>query len=176
MKLLGWVKLLLFISAYTPLLLIFVLRYVDFPSICFWFFVSSILLINLIWIPIFKIAKGWPITEFTVEKSMNRTSDALDYIVAYIIIFLGFQFRVWQDIATIIILLIVIFFIYIHSNLIFINPILNIFGYKIHDVEVQVGGKIKTNIILITKEFKMTSGEKLFAKQMSDNIYLGVKR
>jgi len=165
-----WVKSLLFVSAYTPLLLIFILRYFDFHSKDFWICVTALLLANLIWVPVFRIARGWATSTFTVVKSKNRTSDALDYIIAYVIVFLGFQFEQWQDVASIIILLIVIFFVYIHSNLIFVNPLLNVFGYKIHDVEVHTG----ESIVLVTKEFMLVLGAHIDTKNMSDNIYLEV--
>lgn len=166
-----WVKILLFISAYTPLFLIFILQYTDFHTRYFWIFVSVLVFINLIWIPIFKKTKGWTISEFTVKKSFNRTSDALNYIIAYIIAFLGFQPDKWQDLISLILLLMVIFFIYIHSNLIFVNPLLNIFGYKIHDVEVMEGG----NIVLLTKKNQLKVDENIEVQNMSDNIYLEVR-
>ncbi len=165
-----WVKCLMFISAYTPLLLIFILRCFDFHSKNFLFCIAILFLVNLIWVPVFKITGGWGTRTFTVVKSKNRTSDALDYIIAYIIVFLGFQFKQWQDVASIIILLVVIFFVYIHSNLIFVNPLLNVFGYKIHDVEISTG----ESIVLVTKKFMLVQGRTINTKIMSDNIYLEV--
>lgn len=167
-----WVKILLFVSAYTPLFLIFILRYIDFHTIYFWISVTILVIINLIWIPIFKMTKGWTKNTFTVKTSVNRTSDALNYIIAYIIAFLGFQFDLWQDWASLIILLVVIFFVYIHSNLIFVNPLLNIGGYKINDVEAVEGG----NLVLITKRNTLRKDEKIEVKNITDNIYLEVSR
>ncbi|MBU7046197.1 MAG: hypothetical protein HXS54_07130 [Theionarchaea archaeon] len=162
-----WVRSLLFVSAYTPLLLIFALQYFDVRSSDFWICVVALFLANFIWVPVFIVSRGWSTRVFIVKKSKNRTSDALDYIIAYIIVFLGFQLEKWQDAASIIILLTVIFFVYIHSNLLFINPVLNIFGYKIHDVEIVTG----ENIVLITKRFKIRPGN-IETKKMSDNIYI----
>jgi len=165
-----WVKILLFISAYTPLFLIFILRYIDFNTLYFWIGIFVLIVVNLIWIPVFRIAKGWTKNRFTVKKSINRTSDALNYIIAYIIAFLGFQFDKWQDWTALIILLTVIFFIYVHSNLIFVNPLLNICGYKIHDVEVIESG----HLILITRKNILKENENIQVKNLSDNIYLEV--
>ncbi|MBU6996578.1 MAG: hypothetical protein HXS41_06280 [Theionarchaea archaeon] len=166
----GWVRSLLFISAYSPLLLIFIIKYFEMGSRDFWISILVLSLVNSIWIPVFVIARKWNPVVFNVRKSKNRTSDALDYIIAYIIVFLGFEFNQWQDVASIAILLIVIFFVYIHSNLIFINPLLNVFGFKIHDVEAVTGG----NIVLITREFKLARKQRIQATRMSDNIYLDI--
>jgi len=165
-----WVKILLFISAYSPLFLIFIVRQIDFNTFYFWTGIFILVIINIIWIPTFQIAKGWTKSRFTVKKSVNRTSDALNYIIPYIIAFLDFQINKWQDWATLIILLLVIFFVYIHSNLIFVNPLLNICGYKIHDVEVIESGYF----VIITKKNILKAGEKIHVKNLSDNIYLEV--
>lgn len=165
-----WVKSLLFISAYTPLLLIFILRYTDFHSREFWIYFFALVLVNLIWVPVFKITKGHAVDTLMVKASKNRSGDALDYIIAYIIVFLGFQFEKWQDVASIFILLIVIFFIYVHSNLLFVNPLLNFFGFTIHDVEL-VGGE---NLVVISKRFGLPHHAPITAKYMSENIYLEV--
>jgi hypothetical protein len=77
-----WVRSLLFISAYTPLLLIFVVRYFDYHALDFWILVFMLFLVNLIWVPIFMIVRGWASKPLTVAKSKNRTNDALDYIIA----------------------------------------------------------------------------------------------
>lgn len=170
-----WVKFSLFISAYTPLFLIIILKYIDFNFInpcsitIILIYSIPIIISNLIWIIIFKITKEWTKQTFTVKKSVDRTSDALNYVIAYIIAFIGFQFIKWQDWVSFIILLIVICFIYINSNLIFVNPLLNVFGYKIYDIEVEEGG----NIILITKKKSIKINEKIKMRFLSDNIYLG---
>jgi len=64
-------------------------------------------------------------------------------------------------------LLAVIFFVYVHSNLIFVNPLLNICGYKIYDIEAVESG----SIVLITKRNRLRENEKITVKNMSDNIY-----
>lgn len=112
-------------------------------------------MINLIGIPIFRLTRGGTKSTFTIKKSINRTSDALNYIIAYIIAFLGFRFELWQDWVSLFILLAVIFFVYVHSNLIFVNPLLNICGYKIYDIEVVESG----SIVLITKRNRLIEGK-----------------
>jgi hypothetical protein len=102
-----------------------------------------------------------------VKKSVNRTSDALNYIIAYIVTFLGFKFNTWQDYLSLTILLVIIFFIYVNSDLIFVNPLLNVIGFKIISVEVKEGGEI----ILITKNSTIKSDDKIFVKNITDNIY-----
>lgn len=164
------IKIILFISAYTPLFLIFILRYLEVQMILFWVLICILIFLNSIWFLLFKLTKKWTSKTFTVKNSVNRTSDALNYIIAYIIAFLGFQFEKWQDWIALIILLFIIFFIYINSNLIFINPILNIFGYKIQDVETSLG----EHIILITKKNKLEPDTEIQVKDFSENVFLEV--
>ena len=165
----SWVKSLLFISAYTPLFLILILQYMSSSKT--WLVAGLIFLciINLIWVLIYIISKKWTIKGYTVKKSVNRTSDALNYIIAYIITFLGFSFNTWQDYISFIILFVIIFYIYINSDLIFVNPLLNVLGFKIISVELNEGGG---EIVLITKNSSLKTNDKIYVKNITDNIYL----
>lgn len=162
-----YVKLLLFISAYTPLFLILFIQYIQFLSPLFIVSILLLALINSVWFVIFYISKSWTVSEYTVKKSVNRTSDALNYIIAYIVTFIGFKFNTWQDYLSLAILLVIIFFIYVNSDLIFVNPMLNVIGFKIISVEVKEGGEI----VLITKNSTLKDDDKIAVKNITDNIY-----
>ncbi len=73
-------------------------------------------------------------TQINVKKLKDKTSNALNYVIAYIIAFIGFEFQTWQDWVIFLLLIFIIFTIYTNSNLIFINPILNLIGYKIYKI------------------------------------------
>lgn len=165
-----WVKILLFLSAYTPLFLIFILRYVEFNSAWFWGGIVLLILVNLSWVVVFRIAHGWTKNTFTVKKSINKTSDTMNYVMAYVFAFLELQFSKWQDAASLVLLLVIVLFIYVSSNLIVVNPLLNLFGYRIYDIEVVEGG----DIMVITRKNKVKLNEKINVKHLSDDIYLEV--
>ncbi|MHA1285195.1 MAG: hypothetical protein ACTSQP_22070 [Promethearchaeota archaeon] len=164
----NWVKLFLFISAYTPLFIILIVKYIELMSICFWIFIILLFFANMILYLILKKAKKWTRIRITVQKSENRTADSLNYVIAYIIPFIDFNFNKWQDIFSITILMSIIFIIYINSNLIFVNPILQLIGYKIHNIE-DINNR---KYIIISKKSKFLKDEEIYIKNITNDIYL----
>ena len=161
------IKLLLFISAYTPLFVILLIKNFDYSQIIFWVIITLLILADVVLLIIFKISKQWTNQEIKINDYTNRTSDALNYVIAYVIAFLAFNINLWQDIASLIILLIVTFVIYINSNLIFVNPLLNLLGYKFYEVTNDYGNKT----IIITKK-EVIKGKILKVKNFDKMIYL----
>lgn len=71
----------------------------------------------------------------------NRTSDTLNYILTFIIPFLSLNLTNYTDIFCILLLLVTISVVYINSNLLYINPVLNLMGYTTF----EINGKILNN-------------------------------
>lgn len=163
-----WLKFVLFLSSYTPLFLIISIRYytvnnsLDLPL----FLIILSIAANIIMYSYIRASKTNPSREVTVKRSINRTSDSLNYIITYIVGFIGLQFGI-GDLFTLLILIGVIFIVVIRSNLILINPILNIVGYSFYGIEVEGGG----NIVVITKK-DLKDGDKLIIKLINNGVYL----
>ena len=66
-----------------------------------------------------------------------------------------------------IIILVLIGWIYIKTNLFYTNPTLAVLGYHIY----KVTSNTKSNIIIITRK-KVFIGDALFLKEIDDKIYL----
>lgn len=83
-----------------------------------------------------------------IEKISNRNSESIGYIATYIVPFLFQNFNTWYEIFALIFLMIIIYRIYINSNLLLINPILG-FVYSIYEIEYkQQNGKIRCGLII----------------------------
>lgn len=165
-----YINLFLFISAYTPLFIILSIYLLEE------YFVLSLILIiitviaDLIFYLLIKGSKNFTETVYTVKNSENRTANSLNYVVAYVVAFLGISFSKWQDFVTLIIIMATIYVVFINSNLIFVNPLLNVFNYRIFSIEVEEGGKI----ILITKTKKLEKNDKINIRNIADDIYIEV--
>ncbi len=166
-----WVKALLFFSAYTPLFIILILKNIDPCNIFFYISLGLLVLLNLILILIFRrVAKKINQKKVNIKEMKDKTSDALNYVFPYIIAFIGFEFQTWQDWVMFLLLIFIIFTIYTNSNLIFINPMLNLIGYKIYKI-VTIDN---SSIIILSKKKKIDKNSILTIKNISDNIYLEV--
>jgi hypothetical protein len=163
----NWVKFLLFASSYTPLFLILILQYLEIDDWKFLVGLISLAVINVVWILLLFFVEKWGRRDFTVKKAVNKTSDTLNYVITYVVALVSLDFTKWQDWVSLLILLSVIYAIFIHSNLLFVNPMLNLFGYKFYEVEVKEGG----TVTIISKK-RLKADMKISIKKISDDIFI----
>lgn len=85
----------------------------------------------------------------TILKIENKNNESIGYIATYIVPFLFQSFNGWYAPFALIFLMIIIYRIYINSNLILINPILS-FKYSLFEIEYKrQNGKIKNGLVII---------------------------
>lgn len=169
------VQLGLFLSAYLPLFLILAIKN--------WFNEITIILLlavflySFIWFLILWIRKNDTTDSFIVTSVENRSKDALTYLVPYIIAFVSFDMTKWQDLTALFVLLVILFVVYVNSDLLYINPLLAFFKYQIYSVEVRktaAGCDEKRWEITVLCREKVRVGDTLRVKDLSDNVFLGV--
>lgn len=106
-----------------------------------------------------------------INDVKNKNSEAINYIGTYIIPFLFQNYSSFYELFSIAILLIVIYFIYINSTLILINPILNI-RYNLYEIGYSQGIN-NCYGMLITKIKYLEEGDKILLKRIGHKLYLG---
>lgn len=130
-----WVRIMLFISSYYPLTVIFALLnwnnhtkwslgIVAIGTICLVFTAFYLFILP-------GMQAEMRLTVRTVER---RDSDVLNYFAAYIIPFVTIPFDQWQIGVAVLILIGVLCIIYVNSNLIAVNPMLNLIGFHLYAV------------------------------------------
>ena len=124
------VSLVLFLSAYSPLMFILLIKDMDFSQR---FFVrsptfSGILLLLAVAstaITLFtvkNVAAGLPVT---VTKAANKSGDMFGYTIPYMLSFIRIDFGEWQIIASLVLFLAVLFIMAYRTQTVFINPVLS---------------------------------------------------
>jgi hypothetical protein len=173
----SWLKLVLFLSSYSPLFLIIAILNVKLNDI---YKVKDIIPQDKIWLVIVMLALFilpnailfylikrvrffQPIKEKT-NSFINKNSDVMNYIVTYLIPFLSFNFDKLNQTIAFAILIFVLAIVYIHSNIFYINPILIISGYKIYE--------INDKYLIITK-LTVKREKRLKLYRIHDNVYVG---
>lgn len=191
-------KFIFFITSYTPMWSIFLLK-IYFTEkntnteIFFYEFISicntninikqgiMIFLVLLIFFSIYKLlnilnpkdCKSSPIKIISVKNI------SIDYLTNYFSLYL-FPFFALEivNILTIVILIIILLlssYLYVKNNILYINPILNLLGYSIYDVEIELNSfseKKITRVSLITKREKYEIPEEISVLyKFEDNIY-----
>ena len=171
----SWVKLGLFLSSYLPLFLIFAIR--NWPNCLANSMLGFVIIYSLVWAAIIWITKNTTIESYKVLKVDNKAKDALSYLIPYIISFVSFDLAKWQDIVSLFILLVIIFAISMHSELIYINPMLYLFEYRVYDVEVckpYLGCETNINRIVLIANREIKKNTKINVKDLEGNIMLDV--
>lgn len=138
----------------------------------------TIILIGLlgIYVFIFRISRSTQTngTNIQVTEVKNRNSESINYIATYIIPFLFQDFSLGFDLLSLVILLVVIYFIYINSTLLLINPLLNLL-YSLYEVEFLDNSKPQKGLI-ITKEKYLEENDQMVFKKIGHKLYFGIMR
>jgi len=82
-----------------------------------------------------------------VVNASSRDSEAMSYIVTYLLPFLGLDSQSLADRVSLGIFLAMLAVLYVGSNLIHMNPMLNLVGFRIFEIESEDGKRT----ILITR-------------------------
>ncbi|MDP3918781.1 MAG: hypothetical protein Q8Q35_02660 [Nanoarchaeota archaeon] len=162
------IKTILFLSSYTFLFLIFILKNLNNQTLVY-SLVGIILLSNIMLFISIKRCKSLA-DEFVKIKSVeNINSVNSAYLVTYIIPFLAIDFTNITDLASLLLLFAVFAFLYVKSDMIYVNPTLNFIGYNLIEIKTTKDDKL----ILITKEKTKETLEKIKFRRLTNSILVG---
>lgn len=140
MKLRNFAKIILFITAYLPLSIIMFIKYYKFNTIAL-LTTGFILLISLmccfIVIQILDETNKTEGTIYEVVKIEDQSQMSLNYLFTYIIPFITMTLDDISNLISIGIFIFITLIIYVNSNLLYMNPFLNICGYSILKVNLK---------------------------------------
>ncbi|HZS78714.1 MAG TPA: hypothetical protein VFA41_19035 [Ktedonobacteraceae bacterium] len=163
------VRCLLFLSSYFPLALIFFLLFVEQQPL--WSSVIlAIALFGLIVMILFFLVFAPRLGAFQekVTGLERRDGDVMSYIASYLLPFVAIPFSGWQQGAALLVFILVLGIVYVNSNMIHVNPMLNLMGYHLYSVTVE---KSQVPHALITQR-RVALGETLHVIDIGDGIFL----
>ena len=159
-----FIKIFLFLTAYYPLFLILFVQNSNLIDKIFKEGISSIkwmnfndsliygLIIGLIFFILLKIFIKFQsksnTSQFRVIKIKDVSHETLNYILTYLIAFLSLKLNDPKDIISILILLFIIGIIYVNSNLLYINPFLQLLNYSIYELTIKKDMAEKSIVII----------------------------
>ena len=176
LRLRPWASLLLFFSAYSPLLIILIVKDYD-PLHLAWLprnpWLSGILLVVAVFssIAILRSVKeingGLPVT---VTKASNKSGDMFGYTIPYMLSFLRVDLGDWQTIISLMIFLSILFVMAYRTQTVFVNPILALAGYMLIDCTFKRGEK-EIQAMVVTRT-PMTIGASYRVERLSHYLYI----
>jgi hypothetical protein len=133
-------RLLLFLSSYFPLSLIFFVILVQEHR----YIAIGILTVGasgLLWMLLYlHKAQSLGAIQVKIAGFQIRDAEAMAYIVTYIIPFLVIPLHGWKEGIALSIFFIVLGILYVNSNMLHINPMLNLLGYHLYQITSEDGG------------------------------------
>lgn len=146
----------LFLSSYSPLFLVLAIRsWNDNRGVTLGLAVVASASVLLLWLFVHQARKLAP-DRVAIASVISRDGDAMSYIVTYLLPFLVVNFKEVRDVISLGIVFFVIGLLYVNSNMIYTNPILNIAGYHIFEVE---DGEGKTTALICKRSYVRTGSE-----------------
>lgn len=170
MKLKSWFKIILFVSSYFPLLIIFSIKYWDYFNHIFSYIMLATSCISCS-LTFYMIHQANSISgkAYKIVSIDSQASEALNYLYAYVIPFLSFSLDNKSEIASICIFIFITAIIYIKSNLLYINPFLNLLGYNSLKVNLE-----NRSVYVISKQnlFNIRNQDIINIIHINGNLYL----
>lgn len=169
------VSLILFISAYAPLMLIILIKQIDFnmPYCLNSPIASLILLIVAVSSSVITLLTAKSVRTglmVTVSKASNKSGDMFGYTIPYMLSFMRIDLSEWQTITAIILFLSVLFIMAYRTQTVFINPILAISGYMLIDCTFKRQEK-EIQAMVITKK-PISTGDSVCLDRLSYYLYI----
>jgi hypothetical protein len=149
-------RLTLFLSSYAPLFVIIAMRgWHDSRRVAIGLIIVaafSVVILFFFLRTVQSLAPG----KVKIASVKSRDGDSMSYIVTYLLPFLAVKLNDPIDAVSLGILLSVVGILYVNSNMIHTNPVLNIAGYHIFEVEDSNG---KTTALICKRSYVRTDSE-----------------
>lgn len=163
----------LFVSSYFPLTLIFffLLLAADQPVLAIAAVLIGCVGVGLLLYYMYSIAPRLAPVLVKVTGYRSRDDQVMSYITGYLLPFVALPIGGWEMAVALLIFIGVLGWVYVHSAMLFINPVLNVLGYHLYDISVEGSDE---SLSLLARH-RVTRGEALHVIAMGDGMVLEKK-
>ena len=174
-----WASLVLFLSAYSPLMLILIIKDYDatspglLPNNPVF---SGILLLVAVFSSFAVLRSVREIDgglTVTVTKASNKSGDMFGYTIPYMLSFMKVDMGDWQIVVSLVLFLAILFTMAYRTQTVFVNPILALAGYMLIDCTFKRGDK-ETQAMVVTRQ-PLAAGDACRMERLSHYLYVAVK-
>jgi hypothetical protein len=169
----AFVRWMLFISSYLPLAVIYWVFLIIQHPLWAWIILSAGALGTLFtFLYIGKILPNREPMQIKIAAQKSRDSEVMSYVASYIIPFITSSFNSWQQVVATTVFLVVLGLVYISSDMICINPVLNISHYQVYEIEVEQSPE--THILITRRRRQLRHGDVIRVVDAGRGIFLEV--
>lgn len=173
------VSLVLFLSAYSPLMLILIIKDYDATN-------PGLLPQNPVFsgiLLLIAVFSSWAVLRsvkeidgglvVTVIKASNKSGDMFGYTIPYMLSFMKVDLGDWQLIVSLALFLSILFIMAYRTQTVFVNPVLALAGYMLIDCTFKRGEK-EIQAIVVTRQ-PLAVGDTCRMERLSHYLYVAVK-
>ena len=179
LRLRPWASLILFLSAYSPLMLILIIKDYDatnpglFPQNPVF---GGILLLIAVFSSLAVLRSVREIDgglTVTVTKASNKSGDMFGYTIPYMLSFMKVELGDWRIIVSLVLFLAILFIMAYRTQTVFVNPILALAGYMLIDCTFKRKDK-EIQAMVVTRK-PLAVGDTCRMERLSHYLYVAVK-
>lgn len=166
-------SLLIFISSYFPLSLIFVIKDLDESSflpnhsiIAAAISIIALLSCLVVLVAARKITNGIPVI---ISKVSNKSGDMFTYTIPYMISFYNFNLGDWKTLLSLLVFMTIMFALSYRTQSMFINPVLALARYGLYDCQLKDGNREKQGLLISKEPFLI--GDTCIIQDLSYFLY-----
>jgi len=168
------IALLMFISSYFPLVLIFLVKDLDtysflpsHPRLA-----AALVIVEAVACATVLLAAGSIKTGLETEltKVSNKSADLFSYTIPYMISFYNFNLGDWKTLICLSIFMSIMFLLVHKTNTLFVNPVLALRGYGLYDCQFR-SGKAEWQGLALSREV-LRVGDRPKIERISQFLYL----
>lgn len=162
------VRILLFLSSYFPLCAIFALllwkEHFPYAVVAIGVGITGLLGLALY----LRNVQRFGAKPVTLEEVRRQDNESMSYIVTYLLPFISIGFSSWRQGVALAIFFLMLGFLYVNSNMIHINPMLNAFRYHLYEITLS-DGSVRT---LIARRRRVHRGSTIRVVQVGDDLVI----
>lgn len=165
--------LLMFVSSYFPLALIFIIKDLDnatflpmHPIVAAVVVVTVMLACAVVLIAVSKIESGVPVK---ITKVSNKSGDMFTYTIPYMISFFNFNLGDWKTLLSLFVFMSLMFALADRTQNVFINPVLALAGYGLYDCQFRDGSREVQGLLISKYDFQL--GDICVIERLSNYLY-----
>lgn len=170
-------SLLIFLSSYFPLAIIFIIKDLDnssfhpqHPWTAAIIAIVTLAACILVLVSAASIKSG---VEVTILKVANKSGDMFTYTIPYMIAFYNFTLGDWKTLASLFVFMMLMFALAYRTQNMFINPVLALAGYGLYECQFKDGAKEIQGLVIAKLALKV--GNACLVERLSYFLYFATK-
>lgn len=163
----------LFLSSYSPALLILAVRAINHSWLLFWISLGlSVLSAGAFLLFLWVARRGGPFRA-TVDEVEPHDAELAAYVATYLLPFVVVFGATIQDVVALGLFLFFIGLLWINSGMVYLNPLLSLARYHVYVVRLStVGGGRLPRAFLVSHQAHLKAGDEVMPDQIATGVYI----